>query len=180
MRQDTSDALLVVRAQLGDRGSLGELVDRWHEPLWRYVHRLLGRPRATDDVSQEAWAAVLKALPRLREPERFAPWLFTIARRTVLDHLRDRYGRAEVEADETTFDAVPDEVSTVLDRREVDEGLAGLPPRERDVLVLFYLLDFPLADCAQVLQVPPGTAKSRLHRARRMLRENLVEKGYQS
>ncbi|MFY1703920.1 RNA polymerase sigma factor [Micromonospora sp. WMMA1923] len=179
-----SDALLVVRAQLGDRRSLGELVDRWHEPLWRYVRRLLDAPGAADDVAQEAWAAALRSLPRLREPDRFTPWLFTIARRAVLNHLRDRYGRAEsptaghpdetAEADE----AVPDDVPGVLDRRQVEEGLAGLPPRERDVLVLFYLYDFPLTDCAEVLQVPPGTVKSRLHRARRMLHAQLVEKGY--
>jgi RNA polymerase sigma-70 factor (ECF subfamily) len=179
MERDSRDALLVVRAQLGDRGSLAELVGRWHEPLWRYVRRLLDDPGPADDVSQEAWAAALRALPRLREPERFAPWLFTIARRSVLNHLRARYGRADlVGTDPELAGPVPDETGTVLDRQQVEEGLAGLPPREREVLILFYLHDFTLADCAEVLQVPPGTVKSRLHRARRMLHDNLTGKGY--
>ncbi|TDB88204.1 sigma-70 family RNA polymerase sigma factor [Micromonospora fluostatini] len=176
MQRDNDDALVVVRAQLGDRQALAELVERWHEPVWRYVRRMLDAPDAADDVSQEAWATALRALPRLREPDRLAPWLFTIVRRTVLNHLRERYGRvAPVDDDE----AVPDDVATtVLDRRQVEEGLAGLPPRERDVLVLFYLHDFTVQECAQVLTVPPGTVKSRLHRARRMVHDHLVEKGY--
>ncbi|MFC4068377.1 RNA polymerase sigma factor [Actinoplanes subglobosus] len=77
------DALLVVRAQLGDRQALGELVGRWHLPVWRYVRAMLGDRARADDVSQEAWARALRALPGLRQPERFAPWLLTIARRSV-------------------------------------------------------------------------------------------------
>src|SRR5688572_24623854 len=57
------DALLVVEAQLGDRRSLAELVGHWHEPIWRYVRRMLGSRGVADDVSQEVWARALKALP---------------------------------------------------------------------------------------------------------------------
>lgn len=171
------DALLVVRAQLGDRRSLADLVGHWHEPVWWYVRRMLDGPGTADDVSQEAWAAALRALPGLRQPERFAPWLFTIARRAVMNHLRDRYRQADpVEWDE----AVDDDVAGVLDRTQISEGLTALAPRDRDALVLFYLHDFTLQECAQVLQVPPGTVKSRLHRARRLLHAHLVEKGYPS
>src|SRR6266516_2173751 len=169
------DALLVVRAQLGDRRSLAELVGHWHEPVWRYVRRMLERPSLADDVSQEVWAAALKALPALKQPQRFAPWLFTIARRSVMDHLRDKYSRAD------PFDGDPagdDEVAAVLDRAQVAEGLAGLPACEREVLILFYLHDLALEECAQVLAIPVGTVKSRLFRARRLLRDHLVEKGY--
>lgn len=171
------DALLVVRAQLGDRRALAELVGLWHEPVWRYVRRMLDGPGRADDVSQELWAAALKALPRLRQPERFAPWLFTIARRSVMDQLRREYGQPDPL---TVEEDVGDGVEAVLDRAQVAEGLAELPVREREVLVLFYLLDLALEDCAQVLDVPPGTVKSRLFRARRLLHDRLVEKGYTS
>jgi RNA polymerase sigma-70 factor (ECF subfamily) len=169
------DALLVVRAQLGDRRSLAELVGYWHEPVWRYVRRMLDRPGLADDVSQEVWAAALKALPALKQPERFAAWLFTIARRSVMDHLREKYREADL------LDGDPagsDEVAGVLDRAQVAEGLAGLPVCEREVLILFYLHDLALGECAQVLAVPVGTVKSRLFRARRLLRDHLIEKGY--
>ncbi|MGN9809370.1 RNA polymerase sigma factor [Micromonospora sp. BQ11] len=177
MERTGQDVLLVVRAQLGDRRSLAELVGYWHEPVWWYVRRLLDRPGAADDVSQEAWAAALRALPGLRQPERFAPWLFTIVRRAVANHLRDLYRQPDlVESDEV----VDDDVAGVLDRRQVSDGLTVLAPRDRDALILFYLYDFTLQECAQVLQVPPGTVKSRLHRARRLLHDHLVEKGYPS
>lgn len=168
------DALLVVRGQLGDRGALAELVEHWHLPVWRYVRRMLGEPGRADDVSQEAWAAALRALPALRDAERFAPWLFTIARRSVMNHLRERYGLQDTAGDEQ----VDDGTAGVLDRVELGDGLADVPPREREVLVLHYLLDLSLDECAQVLDVPPGTVKSRLFRARRLLRDRLIEKGY--
>jgi len=171
------DALLVVRAQLGDRRALAELVGHWHDPVWRYVRRMLDGPGLADDVSQDVWAGALKALPGLHQPDRFAPWLFTIARRSVLDHLRDKYSQT----DPPDSDQVDDDgAAAVLDRAQVAEGLAGLPPREREVLILFYLHDLSLEDCAQVLAIPAGTVKSRLFRARRLLRDRLIEKGYTS
>jgi RNA polymerase sigma factor (sigma-70 family) len=169
------DALLVVRAQLGDRRSLAELVGLWHEPVWRYVRRMLARPGLADDVSQEVWAGALKALPALKQPERFAPWLFTIARRSVLNHVREKYSQVDPVDGEVVSG---DETVAVLDRVQVSEGLAGLPAVEREVLILFHLHDLALDECAQVLAVPVGTVKSRLFRARRLLREQLIERGY--
>ena len=172
------DALLVVRAQLGDRQALAGLVGHWHEPLWRYVRRMTGAADTADDVTQQAWAAALTALPRLRQPERFAPWLFTIARRAVLDQQRQRYGAPGALADDPADER--DTVGGLLDRAELDDGLADLPPVEREVLELFHLRDLSLQECAEVLGTPVGTVKSRLFRARRMLRDHLVRKGYSS
>jgi len=171
------DALLVVKAQLGDRRALAELVGHWHEPLWRYVRRMLGDSGAADDVSQEAWTGVLKALPGLRQPERFAPWLFTIARRSVMNRLKDGYRPQDLAEPDRTVD---DHAAAVLDRTQVVEGLSGLPVLEREVLVLFYLHDLAVQDCAQVLEVPVGTVKSRLSRARGLLRDHLTDRGYSS
>ena len=81
------DALLVVRAQLGDRRALAERVEHWHGPVWRFARRMLNGARSADDASQDAWARALKALPRLREPDGLAPWLLTIVRRAVIDQL---------------------------------------------------------------------------------------------
>ncbi|MGV9359243.1 RNA polymerase sigma factor [Amycolatopsis sp. NPDC003731] len=180
MSEERRNELLVVRCQLGERAAFHDLVRRWHGPLWRYVRGMVGSSHVADDLAQEAWVSVVRGLPRLQEPDRFAPWLFTIARRTVTDHLRRAYGAprtAEAEPDEATAD---DGLGDVLTALEVEAGLSGLPPLEREVLILFHLEDLPLAGCAEVLGVPPGTVKSRLHRARRMLREALVEKGYEA
>jgi RNA polymerase sigma factor (sigma-70 family) len=166
------DAELVIRAQLGDRGALADLVGHWHEPLWRYVRRMTGSADLADDLAQQAWAGALGALPRLRQPERFAPWLFVIARRAVADHLRLRYAAPEPLTEEPADER--DDLGEALDRARIDAGLALLPPIEREVIALFHLQDLSLAECAEVLGVPAGTVKSRLFRARRMLRDRLT------
>jgi RNA polymerase sigma-70 factor (ECF subfamily) len=170
-----TDELLVVRCQLGERAAFAELLRAWHEPVRAYVRRMLPSADA-DDVAQEVWLAVLRGLPRLRQPDRFAPWLFTIARRAVLNRLRAEYARAEIADD--TEPTEPDASDLVLDRAAVVAGLAGLPTREREVLILFYLQDLSLENCAEICAVPVGTVKSRLSRARRMLRDELLQKGY--
>ncbi|MGI5290344.1 RNA polymerase sigma factor [Nonomuraea polychroma] len=169
-----TDELLVVRAQLGERAALAELVARWRMPVWMYVRRMLDAERA-DDVSQEVWLAVVRGLPRLREPGRFVPWLFTIARRSVADRLRGEYAREGFVGSDAV---VGDPVEAMVDRAGLVDALSGLPVLEREVLVLFYLEDLPVEDCAQICQVPVGTVKSRLNRARRLLRELLEEKGF--
>ncbi|WP_327588152.1 sigma-70 family RNA polymerase sigma factor [Nonomuraea sp. NBC_00507] len=171
-----TDELLVVRAQLGDRSAWAELVTRWRVPVWTYVRRMLDAERA-DEVTQEIWLAVVRGLPRLREPGRFAPWLFTIARRSVTDRLRSEYAR-EKESFTADEAMVEDPVEAMADRAELVAALAGLPVLEREILVLFYLEDLSVEECAQVCAVPTGTVKSRLNRARRLLRERLEERGY--
>ncbi|MEV0824893.1 RNA polymerase sigma factor [Nonomuraea rubra] len=168
-----TDEVLVVRAQLGERAALAELVARWRVPVWTYVRRMLDAERA-DDVSQEIWLAVVRGLPRLREPGRFAPWLFTIARRSVTDRLRGQYAREPetLTAGEAT---AGDPVEAMVDRAGLISALARLPLLEREVLVLHYLEDLSVEDCAQVCQVPAGTIKSRLSRARRLLRAYLED-----
>ncbi|MET8158027.1 sigma-70 family RNA polymerase sigma factor [Sphaerisporangium sp. NPDC005289] len=170
-----SDELLVVRCQLGEREAFAELVRAWHGAVERYVGRMLAGH--DDDVVQEVWLAVFKGLPRLRRPDRFAPWLFTIARRAVMNRLRDAYARSEAEQ----VDDLPgrDEAQDVVDRETLGGALAALPLREREVLLLFYLQDLSLDACAQICGVPVGTVKSRLNRARRLLQEELVRKGYE-
>lgn len=171
-----SDELLVVRCQLGERDAFAELVRRWHPAVERYVGRMLGR--TDDDVVQEIWLAVFKGLPKLRRQDRFTPWLFAIARRAVMNRLRDAYARPGAEP----IDDVPgdDEADAVVNREALAGALAALPAREREVLLLFYLEDLPLDACAQICAVPVGTVKSRLNRARRLLRQELVRKGYEA
>ncbi|GGK78432.1 RNA polymerase sigma factor RpoE [Sphaerisporangium melleum] len=179
-----ADELLVLRCRLGEREALAELVRAWHAPVWTYVRGMLDAARA-DDVAQEVWLAVLRGLPRLKEPARFAPWLFTIARRAVADHLREEYRRAETAATPELGEQAPGEQADVVDvvealveRAELLAALSGLPVTEREILVLFYLEDLSIEDCAEVCAIPSGTVKSRLNRARRLLREQLAEKGY--
>ncbi|GAA2849637.1 RNA polymerase sigma factor [Actinoplanes cyaneus] len=178
------EELLVVRCQLGERDAFAALVRAWHPAVERYVARMLGGP--DDDVTQEVWLAIIRGLPRLRQPDRFAPWLFVIARRAVMNRLRDAYATPEQALDDTAGGDVADGDATggdaadaVADRELVAGALAALPVREREVLLLFHLEDLSLQACAQICGVPVGTVKSRLNRARRLLRRELARKGYE-
>jgi RNA polymerase sigma factor (sigma-70 family) len=170
-----TNELLVVRCQLGEREALAELVRAWHTPLWTYIRRMMG-PAAAEDVTQEVWLSVLRGLPRLHEPARFTPWLFTIARRAVTNRLREEYARPEVFSDTDMIEHDP--MPALADRVDLTAALADIPAREREILVLFYLEDLSLEVCAQICEIPVGTVKSRLSRARRILREEMTQKGY--
>jgi RNA polymerase sigma factor (sigma-70 family) len=166
--------LLAVRCQMGERKALDALVARWHLPLWKYARRVTGADDAAADVVQDVWLRVLRGLPTLRDPARLRPWIFGIARRVLMDRLRLQYSApsiADVDVDELGAEA--DAHGAPGDFDELKGELESMPVIERDVLVLFYLDELNLAELADVLAVPIGTAKSRLFRARRMLRARL-------
>lgn len=177
-RRAIADELLLVRCQLGEPAAFDALVERWHAPLWRYLRRLARDDEDAADALQDAWLRILRALPALRDPARGRPWLFGIARRAMLDRVRRRY--AAPEPDEPLVDALaapePDP-ELVDDVDALHAELATMPLVEREVLVLFYLRELSLAEVAEVLAVPVGTVKSRLFRARTMLRAQLQPRG---
>jgi RNA polymerase sigma-70 factor (ECF subfamily) len=168
----TRDAWLAVRCQLGEREAFDLLIDRWHGPLWTYARRLTGSDDGAHDAVQEAWLRILRAMPRLRDATRVRPWLFGIMRRTLMDRLRGRYAApasADVDPDSLAADAPDDDAEA--EAAALQDGLERLPVVEREALTLFYLRELSLAEVAELLGVPVGTVKSRLHRARRMLRQ---------
>lgn len=171
-----ADALLAVRCQLGERTAFDELIQRWAQPLRRYVLRVSGDADATDDLVQEIWVGVVQGIGRLRDATKLRSWLFGIAHRTLMDRLRVRYAMpldAEFDIGEIAmqdFASDRDEAQAAVER-----GLGLLPILERDVLTLFYLQELSVAEIAAALLVPVGTVKSRLFRARRSLRDQLTE-----
>ena len=172
------DEWLVVRCQLGERDAFDELIARWHDPLWRCVRRLSGDDDVANDVVQDVWLRVLRGMPRLRDGAKWRAWLFGIARNVWMDRLRQRYTAAPL----TDLDlaALPaDECADDLeaDLASMQHELTRLPLVEREVLTLFYLNQLSLAEVSEVLSVPTGTVKSRLFRARQLLRRELNRKG---
>ena len=168
------DALLAVRCQLGERAAFDELIRRWAGPLRRHVGRVAGDGHA-DELVQDIWLRVLQGIGRLHDPGKFRAWLFGIAHRRLMDEMRSRYTRsvdATVDPEQLVAD-MPDPDRALL-AREVERGIAGLPAGDRDALSLFYLEELSLAETAQALSVPIGTVKSRLFRARQMLRHQLT------
>ncbi len=172
------DEWLAVRCQLGERAAFDELVARWHEPLWRYVRRVTAEDEAAREVLQDVWVRVIRGIVRLREGSKLRPWLFGIARRALMDRLRERYAApAAVPLQDVDLAADQDTSALEEDLFSMQQGLEELPVTEREVLTLFYLRELSLAEVAEVLGVPAGTVKSRLFRARQMLRREMDTKG---
>ncbi len=168
------DEWLVVRCQLGERPAFDELIQRWHGPLSTYIRRLADHDDAAEDIAQDVWLRVLRGIGRLRESGKLRPWLFGIARRVLMDRLRERYARSVAnDVDVAEIAAAEPAEDLEEDLRAMEHELSRLPIVERETLTLFYLRDLSLAQVASVLEVPVGTVKSRLFRARRLLRHEL-------
>jgi RNA polymerase sigma-70 factor (ECF subfamily) len=177
-QQAREDELLVIRCQLGERSAFEELAARWQLPLWNYVRRQTGSDDVARDVAQDVWVRILRGIARLRDGARLRPWLFGIARRALMDRLRQQYA-APPESDVDVADVAAGQSldSPEEDLAAMEHELANLPAIEREILTLFYLRELSLAQVADVLDVPVGTVKSRLFRARRMLRHGLHSRG---
>jgi len=172
------DELLAIRCQLGEPAAFDDLIARWHAPLWSFVRRLVGEDDAAREIFQDVWVRVIRGLPQLRDGSKLRAWLFGIARRTLMDRLRQEYARSPaVDIDVDEIPADPRAGEDAEDLQELEEALSDLPITEREVLTLFYLQELSLNEVADALKVPVGTIKSRLFRARRLLRQALTARG---
>ena len=171
-----TDELLAIRCQLGERAAFDALIARWHEPLWRYLRRLGGDDDTAADLVQDTWTRVLRGIVALREPASLRPWLFGIARRVAMDRLRRTYlwrPDTDVELDDLPAEDEPADIDMAV----LDGAIATLPVADQEVVTLFHLRELSIAQIASLLEVPVGTVKSRLFRARRALRSELVKSG---
>lgn len=183
LRRALEDEWIAVRCQLGERPAFDELIARWHGPIWQYVQRLTDDDDAAQDIAQDIWLRVLRGIGGLRDPAKLRAWLFGIAHRTWIDRLRRKYATVVADIDEADRhelpgQAEPDELEAELVAME--QELSRLPAIEREALTLFYLRELSLQEIAEALEIPVGTVKSRLHRARRMLRRELIQRGHDS
>jgi RNA polymerase sigma factor (sigma-70 family) len=173
------DEWLVVRCQLGERSAFDELIQRWHDPLWTYIRRVTGDDESAKDMTQDVWLRVLRGIGSLQDRAKLRAWLFGIARRALMDRFREQYTTPTVSDVDVAELAAEDAADTLEEESAaMQRELTQLPVTERDVLTLFYLRELSLGEVAEVLNVPIGTVKSRLFRARRLLRRNLEAKGY--
>jgi RNA polymerase sigma factor (sigma-70 family) len=179
--RSTADELLAIRCQLGEPAAFDDLIARWHGPLWAFVRRLTGNDDVARDILQDVWLRVIRGIARLRDGSRLRAWLFGIARRTLMDHLRDQYTRSravdidvDVDVDDISTEAPVDAID---DLDALDRALQQLPLFEREAVTLFYLQELSLNEMAEALKIPVGTVKSRLFRGRRLLRQRMTERG---
>jgi RNA polymerase sigma-70 factor (ECF subfamily) len=165
------DRELVVSAQHGDRVAFMDLVRARVDRLYAIARRILHDVDRAEDALQDALVIAWRDLPSLRDPDRFDYWLQRVLTNMCIEHARrDRRRYAKLEVLVVDDHAARDELAGVVDRDVVDRAFRRLKAEERAVLVLRYYLGYEPATIAEMLGVPGGTIRSRLHHAHRAMR----------
>ena len=170
----------VLQAQSGSHEALNELFKSVQEPLFRYVVSLVRDQHLAEDILQEVFIRIYRKLKWLREPAAFRAWSYQIASREAFRYLHREKHWSDQVRDEATLAALPATASDSEFPRELMESLPQLverlSPASRAVVVLFYLHELTLIETAAVLEIPLGTAKSRLAYGLQNLRRILEER----
>lgn len=172
-----NDELLVLSVQEGDPAAFERLVERWQERLWRHAWRLTGDEEAAWDVLQETWIGIVRGVRRLEDAALFPAWAYRIASNKSRDWIRRRARRRRArEAYGAEKARTGNQDSRRLEEAaDLKDALADLSGSDRAILSLRYEECFDTAEIAEILKIPEGTVKSRLHYTRKRLHRLLTE-----
>jgi RNA polymerase sigma-70 factor (ECF subfamily) len=180
------EAGLVRRCLAGDEKAYRELVERYQAQVYSLALRMVRRAEDAEDLTQETFVRMFRALSRYDPARPFAAWLFTIASRLCIDHIRrrkvspisltqrERDSEEEYQIEVEDPGLKPDEVAThAEEERRTAALIAGLPPHYRIVVILRHQQDLSYEEIAEALNLPLGTVKARIHRARALLKARI-------
>lgn len=184
------DADVVALARKGRQEAFRELIRRYERPVFSLIYRMVRDRETAEDLAQDTFIKVLNHVDRYRPEFKLSSWLFKIANNVAIDHLRKRHietvsidgsphaaSAAEVEA--TAFDVVARQESALeeLEARElgsaIEGAIAALRPEYRSCILLRHVEGRSYEEIAATLDLPLGTVKTYIHRARHELREAL-------
>ena len=170
--------LLVLAAQDGNHKAFNFLISHYHKALLRFGYKISSDKELVNDAVQDAWIKSVKNLHKLEDPRAFKSWIYRMVRWQITDLFRQQTHRRELF--EVKLDDSFDE-STILNEQankydlghenELTKTINRLPQIEKQIIHLFYLDEMKLTEVAMVLEIPLGTVKSRLNRARKLLKQ---------
>lgn len=169
MHQAQQD-LLVLEAQNGNEKAFECLVVFFHPQLVNFASNLSGNHALAKDAVQDVWIKVSKKLGTLEDPRAFKSWIYRALRWRILDLVKAKSYQFET-IEETSVTVALDE--SEVENQQLRKLIANLQDYDRSVIYLFYLAELPLAEIAMILEIPVGTVKSRLSRARANLQKQL-------
>lgn len=178
----------IAAARNGDQESFEKLVRLYEKRVFSLTSRMCRNSADAEEAAQEAFLAAWQALPAFRGDASFATWLYRLVSNACVDILR-REGRHQAMAgpsldDEESSPGPPDKspsphalAERAELRRQIEAGLAALPPEYRQVLILREIHQCTYDEIAQICSIDLGTVKSRINRGRKRLRKILLESG---
>jgi len=158
--------LLVMAAQDGDAEAMEKLVCQWYKKLWQYVFRLTSDSHAAWDISQQCWLEIIKGLRKLNDPAYFKAWAYKIATNKSMDWLKNKCKNQHISLDSVEIDC-----HQKNDDSQVKELIQRLKNDSRAVLSLYYFEQLSISEISVALNIPQGTVKSRLFKARDELKQ---------
>jgi len=187
--KELTDLELVSAAISGREDGFEGLVRRYQRPITGYIFRMLGDYEASLDVSQEVFIKVYNSLSRYSSEYKFSTWLYRIAHNAAIDHMRRNSVNPqslETENADGTYQLQIEclKPSPEQDRErsewrtEIEQVVKRLPAPYRELILLRHSQDLSYDEIAEVTGLPLGTVKNRLFRAREMMREIFVERGF--
>ncbi|MFO7294684.1 MAG: sigma-70 family RNA polymerase sigma factor [Clostridia bacterium] len=183
----SDEALLVEKAQNGDVLAFEELVSFYAKKIYNYCYRMTNNREDAEDLAQEVFIKVYRNLKSFKRDSRFSTWIYRIAYNTCVDRYRKskkldtvslNYGKDEdaVEIQLVSDDPLPEEEVIKKERyRKLQACIASLKPEYKTALILRDIQNYSYAEIAEILQVPLGTVKSHISRARAALCDALRE-----
>jgi RNA polymerase sigma-70 factor (ECF subfamily) len=176
-RSTLEDEGAVDRVLGGDASAFAPIVQRWQGPLVNLAYRFCRDRSRAEDMAQEAFLRAFRGLRRWRREAAFSTWLFALATNLFRSEMRRSPPVDVLQQDELkSWDPVLVEDAAANEEtvRRIHRLVHSLPPKYRDVLILFYFHDMDVVETACSLQLPEGTIKARLSRARNLLRDKLT------
>jgi RNA polymerase sigma-70 factor, ECF subfamily len=172
---------LIERCRTGDDTAFAELVDRYKDLVYGLIHRMVRDRGLADDLAQDVFLKVHRGLPYFRGDARLSTWIFRIVQNVCVQSRSSR--RPELPLDDGVagdrpprqFGSEDRAFDSLEDRDRLDKALAALPPNYRMLVVAHYMKGVQYEALAEALNLPLGTVKTHLYRAKRRLRELLEQ-----
>jgi RNA polymerase sigma-70 factor (ECF subfamily) len=170
----------------GDQEAFGEIVDIYKNSVYQLCYRMLGNRHEAEDIAQETFIRAYTNIHTFNQELKFSTWLFRIATNLCIDRMRkkkpDQYLDAEVAGTEglNLYSQIPSDTplpETELESLELQEAvhkeILKLPEKYRSAIILKYIEELSLNEISEILGLPIGTVKTRIHRGREALRQQL-------
>ena len=170
----------------GDQNAFGEIVELYKDKVFQLSFRMLGNRHEAEDIAQEAFIRAYVNIQSFNMNLKFSTWLYRIATNLCIDRIRkkkpDYYLDAEVAGTEglTMYSHIPsdtalpeDDVESLELQESIQKEISKLPDKYRSVIVLKYIEEMSLNEISEILDIPLGTVKTRIHRGREALRKQL-------